>query len=135
MASEQSKVTQTELEKSDLLRQIADLQCVLRDEKVQASKLEGKLEMMESRVIPQISEARQSLNRALEDVTTAPQEAKEARAVVAKEQSRAVEYEREKADLFRQIADLQRVLGDEKARANKLEAKRGGRLGRSGIWR
>jgi hypothetical protein len=50
-------------------------------------------------------------------------EAKEARAAVAAEQAKAAESEREKADLFRQIADLQRVLGDEKTRASKLEAK------------
>jgi chromosome segregation ATPase len=123
LSSEQAKATQFEREKSDLFQQIADLQRMLSDERSQASKLAGKLEMMESQVIPQIAEARLSLNHALEDATTARQEAKEARAAVAIEQAKAAESEREKADLFRQIADLQRLLGDEKARASKLEAK------------
>ena len=39
---------------------------MLSDEKSQASKLAGKLEMMETQVIPQIAELRQSLNRALD---------------------------------------------------------------------
>jgi hypothetical protein len=38
-------------------------------------------------------------------------------------EAKAAESEREKADLFRQIADSQRVVGDEKARASKLEVK------------
>jgi chromosome segregation ATPase len=123
LASEQANATQSERERGELLRQIADLQRVLRDEKAKASKLEGKLEMIETQVIPQIAEARQSLNHALADATTARQEAKEVRVSIAAEQTRAAESEREKADLFRQIADLQRMLGDEKARASKLEAK------------
>ncbi len=123
LVNEQAKATQFEREKSDLFQQIADLQRILSDEKSQASKFAGKLEMMEAQVIPQIAEGRQSLNHALQDATTARQEAKEARVAVAAEQAKAAESEREKADLFRQIADLQRLLGDEKARASKLEAK------------
>jgi hypothetical protein len=79
--------------------------------------------MMETQMIPQIAEVRQSLNHALEEAKTARQEAKDARSAVAAEQAKVAESEREKMDLFRQIADLQRVLGGEKARASKLEAK------------
>ena len=107
LASEQAKATQFEREKSDLFQQIADLLRILSDEKSQASKLEGQLEMMETKVIPQIAEVRQSLNRALEDAMAARQEAKEERAAVAAEQAKV-------AELLIQIADLQRVLGDEK---------------------
>jgi hypothetical protein len=107
VASEQAKATQFEREKSELLTQIADLQRILSDEKARASKLEGHLEMMETQVIPQFAEVRQSLNRALEDAMTARQEAKEERANRAAEQAKV-------AELLIQIADLQRVLGDEK---------------------
>jgi hypothetical protein len=56
VANEQAKATQSEREKSDLLRQIADLHRVLGDEKARASKLEGKLELLEAQVIPQTAE-------------------------------------------------------------------------------
>ena len=62
---------------------------------------------METQLIPQIAEVRQSLNRALEDAMAARQEAKEERAAVAAEQAKV-------AELLIQIADLQRVFGDEK---------------------
>jgi hypothetical protein len=81
-----------------------------------AERLEKEYSLLEN----QFAETCQALNRALEDATTERQEAKEAR---GNAQAKAVESEREKADLFRQIADLQRVLGDEKARASKPEAK------------
>ena len=45
-------MAQSEREKSDLLRQIAGLQRLVGDEKARASKLEGKLEMLETQIIP-----------------------------------------------------------------------------------
>jgi chromosome segregation ATPase len=123
LANEQAKANQFEREKSDLFQQIAHLQRVLSHETSQVSNLKGKLETIETQVLPQIAETRQSLNHALEDATTARQEARQAHDAAAAEQSKAVDSEREKTDLFRQIADLQRLLGDEKARASRLEAK------------
>ena len=85
----------------------------------EAERLENECSLLEK----QLAETRAALNRALEDAATARQEAKEARTAVAAEQAKATQSEREKSDLLRQIADLQRLVGDEKARASKLEGK------------
>jgi hypothetical protein len=69
----------------------------------EAERLETESGLLDN----QLAETRQALNRALEDATTARQEAKEERAAVAAEQAKV-------AELLIQIADLQRVLGDEK---------------------
>ena len=85
----------------------------------EAERLENECSLLEK----QLAETRAALNRALEDAATARQEAKEARTAVAAEQAKATQSEGEKSDLLRQIADLQRLVGDEKARASKLEGK------------
>jgi chromosome segregation ATPase len=85
----------------------------------EAERLESESGLLEK----QLLETRAALNRALEDAAAARQEAKEARAGVAGEQAKATQSEREKSELLRQIADLQRLLGEEKARASKLEGK------------
>ena len=85
----------------------------------EAERLENECSLLEK----QLAETRAALNRALEDAATARQEAKEARTAVAAEQAKATQSEREQSDLLRQIADLQRLVGDEKARASKLEGK------------
>ena len=82
----------------------------------EAERLENECSLLEK----QLAETRTALNRALEDAATARQEA---RTAVAAEQAKATQSEREKSDLLRQIADLQRLVGDEKARASKLEGK------------
>ena len=84
----------------------------------EAERLENECSLLEK----QLAETRTALNRALEDAATARQK-KEARTAVAAEQAKATQSEREKSDLLRQIADLQRLVGDEKARASKLEGK------------
>jgi colicin import membrane protein len=85
----------------------------------EAERLEGECGLLEK----QLAETRASLNRALEDAATARQEAKEARAGIAGEQAKATQSEREKADLLRQIVEVERLFGEEKARASKLEGK------------
>jgi hypothetical protein len=60
IAAEHAKTAEAERAKSELLRQIADLQRVLGDEKTRASKLETKLEMMETQIIPRIAEEMQA---------------------------------------------------------------------------
>jgi chromosome segregation ATPase len=85
----------------------------------EAERLENECDLLEKQLV----ETRAALNRALEDGTAARQEAKEARSALAAEQTKATQSEREKSDLLRQIADLQRLVGDEKARASKLEGK------------
>jgi plasmid replication DNA-binding protein KfrA len=73
----------------------------------EAERLENECDLLEKQLV----ETRAALNRALEDGTAARQEAKEVRSALAAEQTKATQSEREKSDLLRQIADLQRLVG------------------------
>ncbi|HEY0792850.1 MAG TPA: hypothetical protein VGD78_17430, partial [Chthoniobacterales bacterium] len=125
-AAEQAKATAGERDKGELLRQLADLERSLGDEKGKAIRFEGKVDWLQEQVKEgerRATELRQALQAAQAEAAMSRQEVKEAQATAAAEQTKVAEREREKADLHRQIASLEHALGQEKGRASKLEGR------------